>query len=446
MYYNKKIEEDAKEIIEKYKKEIEKIPSLSREEEKKLGHKILEKDKESIQLLAYYNMAVVIDVTLELYLEYPEISPEDIIAEGNVALIEAAYAYDVRNRYLFSTFARKYILKYLLKTLPYREVIQEYAEYPSYREVGDIQDVSVKREYKIYKKIEEVTDKFLKEIGRKPTLVEISFILQIPIDSAEQILAFFPPIQSIEESNLEELIIDRRNENPEKFLVKKEWKKELEENKKRNFDYLSSKPKEVMELYFQGKNSKEIAALTGLSLLRVRMIEIHFLKCLKNGIPKEPICRRKEEVSYTELMKYIQGYTLSTFLKEHKAFRNEMEMETNDLLVPFFETHKPSKWKITEKEKKEVEREVIYVLTHTREYLPPSFTCIESLTLETMNAMQAKFLLLNHHFSFSKKARNILQIYYHLPDQTLMSVADKNKVKKLLSPVCIKDQKEQKNK
>lgn len=94
-------------IIRAYLKDIGKYPTLSEEEEKKLGYKILEGDEFARKTLIERNLRLAVSVAAQYIgkgLDY-----SDLIQEANYGLMNAVDRYDVTLGYRFSTYAIHWI-------------------------------------------------------------------------------------------------------------------------------------------------------------------------------------------------------------------------------------------------------------------------------------------------------------------------------------------------
>jgi len=98
-----------------YLKEVEKIPLLSREEEQKLGERILQGDKEARDRLVLANLRFVVSVAKKY--QGLGLSMTDLISEGNLGLIEAANRFDYRRGFHFISYAVWWIRQSILKAI-----------------------------------------------------------------------------------------------------------------------------------------------------------------------------------------------------------------------------------------------------------------------------------------------------------------------------------------
>jgi len=98
-----------------YLKEISRIPLLTVQEEKELGRRIQNGDREAIQKLVESNLRFVIKIAKK-YRGY-SISFLDLINEGNLGLIEAARRFDPSRNVRFTSYAVWWIRQAILHTI-----------------------------------------------------------------------------------------------------------------------------------------------------------------------------------------------------------------------------------------------------------------------------------------------------------------------------------------
>ena len=98
-----------------YLSEINYRKNLTLEEEQDLGYRILNGDKEAVNMLVKSNLKLV----LQRVKKYAgsKIDTLDLIQEGNMGLMEAARRFDVTKGYRFSTYASWYIEAYIKRNL-----------------------------------------------------------------------------------------------------------------------------------------------------------------------------------------------------------------------------------------------------------------------------------------------------------------------------------------
>ena len=101
--------------INDYLKDINKIPMITPEEEKELGKKIKEGDKESKDKLIVSNLRFVVSVAKQY--QGQGLSLDDLINEGNIGLIRAADKFDVDKGFRFISYAVWWIRQSILQAL-----------------------------------------------------------------------------------------------------------------------------------------------------------------------------------------------------------------------------------------------------------------------------------------------------------------------------------------
>jgi RNA polymerase primary sigma factor len=98
--------------MENYYKEIKRIRLLSQEEEVILSKEIKKGDKASLEILIKHNLRLVLKISQSY--QNVGLDFEDVVAEGNVGLIEAATRYDGDKGNRFSTYASWWIKQAIL--------------------------------------------------------------------------------------------------------------------------------------------------------------------------------------------------------------------------------------------------------------------------------------------------------------------------------------------
>jgi RNA polymerase primary sigma factor len=98
--------------MENYYKEIKRIRLLSQEEEIILSREIKKGDKASLEILIKHNLRLVLKISQSY--QNVGLDFEDVVAEGNIGLIEAATRYDGDKGNRFSTYASWWIKQAIL--------------------------------------------------------------------------------------------------------------------------------------------------------------------------------------------------------------------------------------------------------------------------------------------------------------------------------------------
>ncbi len=101
--------------LQQYLEQIGRFPVLSDEEEKELGRRIQEGDKEALQKLVESNLRFVVNYAKKY--RGMGLSLLDLIHEGNLGLIEAAKRYDPNRNVRFISYAVWWIRQAILQAL-----------------------------------------------------------------------------------------------------------------------------------------------------------------------------------------------------------------------------------------------------------------------------------------------------------------------------------------
>ena len=265
------------EIIELYLKELKYFSEiegglLTKEEEDKLGYRILEGDKEAINTIVKRNLRLVISVAKH----YKDFGLDfvDLIQHGNMGLIEAAERYDVRRGYRFSTYATYWIQHYIRRGLG--------------NEAKNIRvPVYFYEELKKYKKVK---DKLTVKYKRYPTEEELAKELNISLEKLKQYEMNFDDTLSLNFSSGEdkdteiiELISDN-SKTPEEEILDIDLKEKVD--KILNSNMLTPREVEIIRLRFGFEERiytlEEIGQKMGVTRERIRQIEQNALKKLRN--------------------------------------------------------------------------------------------------------------------------------------------------------------------
>lgn len=101
--------------LDLYLQEIGKFPLLSKEEEEKIGYRILNGDQKAVNELFHANLRLAASFAIKYYnpkLNY-QLDLFDLIEEANMGLYEACQKFDIRKKRAFSGFAYIYMKRYV---------------------------------------------------------------------------------------------------------------------------------------------------------------------------------------------------------------------------------------------------------------------------------------------------------------------------------------------
>lgn len=163
-----------------YIAEISRIPLLSAEEERRLAFRIQKGDGKARRKLILSNLRLVVSIAKK-YIYYG-VSLLDLIEEGNIGLMKAVENFDPHHGTKFSTYATWWIRQAITRALSNQS---RTVRVPVYL------NESLAR----YRKALE--EHYIKT-GSRPTVQEISKLLHITLDEAEQLQIYLDSIMSFD--------------------------------------------------------------------------------------------------------------------------------------------------------------------------------------------------------------------------------------------------------
>jgi RNA polymerase primary sigma factor len=249
--------------LDAYFDEIAAIPVLRPEEEIALTKRIRKGDKKALQKMVHSNLRFVVRVANE-YRNHG-LALGDLINEGNLGLIKAAYRFDETKGFKFISYAVWWIRQ---------SIMQAVIENARLIRLPLNQVCSLNRVGKKYSSLEQ-------EYEREPTAEEIGNSLDLSADAVTQIMQLSGKHLSLEvclsDEHRQSLLDITENSNlasPEQPLNQESMKNELQ----RALGSLSRKESEVLRLYFgldvdRQYNLDEIGKLFRITRERVRQIK-----------------------------------------------------------------------------------------------------------------------------------------------------------------------------
>ncbi len=277
------------ENVDYYLKRIYNIPLLSEEEEKILLEKVKEGDKEALKKIVLSNLRFVINIAKK-YAGY-RIPFSDLIAAGNLGLIEAAKKYDTSKGVRFISYAVWWIKQSILNTINLEgELI---------RKPNKVQNIFSKVNY-AYRKLKENLDReptsdeifnYLKEQGVDNIDVEL---IEDHLTYKNIFLSLDSPLNDDDDDFiLEDIISLHGTKDIEEKIYKEEIKKAIDSL----MESLSKREQLILIHRFglngeEPKTLEEVGKMIGISRERVRQIEKRLIKKLR----KEARIKRLEDL------------------------------------------------------------------------------------------------------------------------------------------------------
>ena len=250
------------ESIEKYFREINKIPLISPQEEETLICLIKEGDRQAFEDLVKANLRFVISVAKKY--QNQGLSLSDLVNEGNIGLISAVKRFDPSRGFRFISYAVWWIRQGILSAIAnHARMIRR-----PVNKVGLMQKVQ-----HAYTTLEQATE-------RKPSVEEIAEITKMneediisALDNTHH-MSLDAPLATGEEGSLMDVIENTNAEKTDKHL---EHSQSLKKEIDRSLQILSSRQREVI-CYFFGIGTDYALSLEGigqkLNLTRERVRQI----------------------------------------------------------------------------------------------------------------------------------------------------------------------------
>jgi len=278
-----------------YLRQINDVPLLSAEEEKRLGWAIInDNDQQAKETMIKANLRLVIAISKNYLHRGLPIS--DLIEEGNIGLIRAVEGFDPAQGARFSTYASWWIKQAIKRTL-----------------VNSVQPIHVPAYMlDLIARLKEASRRLDDELGRPASLQELAKAMRIPVRKLQVIRravkalgapAHAPTGENGEALDFNDLIQDNRNGNPEDHVERREDFSLIV----RLLDAIDPRDAEVLRLRFglSGRaplTLKEIGQLVGLTRERVRQIEVDALRRLQQQLLDDRPTRflRREDGSVPE--------------------------------------------------------------------------------------------------------------------------------------------------
>jgi|GEM_PF-670723 len=258
-----------------YLREIGKVNLLDAQQEIELARRIKEGESQAKRLLVRHNLRLVVSIAKK-YINrgLPFL---DLIQEGNLGLIRAAEKFDHTRGFKFSTYATWWIRQGITRALSDKS---RTVRIPVHM-VETIQ------------RVKNVARQAAMELGRRPTVQELSAILGISTEKLGEVMAamrtpvsLHSPIGNEDEGTLEEFIADGVNSGPDQAatdrLLRKDLLKFLDK-------HLTPKEKQVVILRYgldetgEPRTLEEVGEILDITRERVRQLEARALKKLKEA-------------------------------------------------------------------------------------------------------------------------------------------------------------------
>ncbi|MBA7520432.1 RNA polymerase sigma factor SigA [subsurface metagenome] len=258
--------------LNRYFHDISKEELITPEEEVELSNRITNGDDKALDKLARANLRFVISVAKQY--QNKGLSMPDMINEGNLGLIIAAKKFDPTKGFRFISYAVWWIRQSIMQAI----IEQSRIIRLPLNQIGMIN------------KINNAISGFEQENDRKPSIEELSSILDVSQEVISRVLelvkkpfSFDEPLIFEEDSKLIDIVENRELPATDNELTKQSLGQEIEQA----LNTLSDRESEIIR-YFYGLETRalslhEIGDKLGLSRERIRQIKERAIKKLRSS-------------------------------------------------------------------------------------------------------------------------------------------------------------------
>ncbi len=258
--------------LDKYLSEIGKVPLLAIEDEIKYARLIKKGDQKALESLTKANLRFVVSVAKQY--QNQGLTLGDLINEGNLGLIKAAYRFDETRGFKFISYAVWWIRQSILQALAEQSRIVRLP----LNKIGFINKIN-----KAYAQLEQ-------DFEREPSNDEIADVLKLSLTdindtmrSSGRHVSMDAPLLQGEDGSLLDLIPNEERYSPEVSLMTESLKREIE----RALTTLTPREADVIRLYFgltpePAMTLEEIGDRFELTRERVRQIKEKAIRRLKH--------------------------------------------------------------------------------------------------------------------------------------------------------------------
>lgn len=258
-----KEESFSEDSVRLYLREIGRVKMIKPDEEIELARRIAKGDKDAKKKLIQANLRLVISIAKK-YVNRG-LPFQDLIQEGNLGLIRAAEKFDHTKGFKFSTYATWWIRQAISRGLADKS---RTIRVP----VHMVESIN---------KLKKTSAKLAQELGRKPTELELSVAMELPVGKITEIIqadrepiSMEMPLNRDEETYLGDLIEDSESSRPDSNTEEELMRQDLN----RMLSQLTPRERDIMHLRYgledgRQRTLEEVGRLFNITRERVRQIE-----------------------------------------------------------------------------------------------------------------------------------------------------------------------------
>jgi len=253
---------DDRRVFERYLRDLQDLPLISAEQEAELATQIRSGDPDALTKLVEANLRFVVSVARQF--QGQGLSLADLVAEGNVGLIEAAKRFDGTKGYKFISYAVWWIRQAILAALAKQSRIVRLPQ----NKIGQLH------------KIQRESSRLQQKLHRDPKCEEVAKKLDLEEENVSSTLALSrmylsldAPLKNDSKEDLKSLLVDDSQPAPDRSL----WKDSLISQVKSSLNTLDPRESQVIKFYFgidreDSMTLEEIGDRLNLTRERVRQI------------------------------------------------------------------------------------------------------------------------------------------------------------------------------
>ena len=263
---------NLEDTVKVYLKEIGNVPLLTLKEEIELAKRIEQGDEQAKKALAEANLRLVVSVAKRYVGK--GMAFLDLIQEGNLGLIKAVEKFDYTKGFKFSTYATWWIRQAITRAIA---------------DQGRTIRIPVHM-VEIINKVSKGKKNLIQELGREPTVKELSDYLEMPISKVEEVqkiaqdpISLETPIGEEDESHLVDFIEDSNMPVPSEQATYIALQQQIKEA----LQTLTDREAKVLQMRYglddgQAKTLEEVGKAFNVTRERIRQIEAKALRKLKH--------------------------------------------------------------------------------------------------------------------------------------------------------------------
>jgi RNA polymerase primary sigma factor len=221
--------------LDKYLSDISKLQLIAVEDEATLAKRVKEGDKQALKEMVQANLRFVVSVSKQY--QHLGLSLPDLINEGNMGLIKAAYRFDETRGFRFISYAVWWIRQSIIQALADQS---RTIRLPAHQ-IG------------VLSKLNRAATAFEQEYEREPTISELSLATEQNFDeikslmaAAGQALSLDAPLGQEDNSCMSDLLSDSNNSRPDDGLERESLCSEVD----RALNSLPQREAMVIRLFF----------------------------------------------------------------------------------------------------------------------------------------------------------------------------------------------------